>query len=84
MPVPHPPHENFPWRSGNQFRLLNDGAEFFAKPITLTFGIEGRARIVNYASYAYGVRIYGDRSAIGKSRLRRFFGQWFWFRPQKA
>ncbi len=30
-----PPHlrssENLPWRPGNRFRLLNDGAEFFAR-----------------------------------------------------
>jgi cardiolipin synthase A/B len=31
MPPRRGPSENFPWRPGNRFRLLNDGTEFFAR-----------------------------------------------------
>jgi hypothetical protein len=34
---------------------------FFAKPMKLTFGSQGTAQIVDFASYFYGIRLYGDR-----------------------
>jgi hypothetical protein len=35
-------------------------AQFFARPITLSFGLAVNARTVEYAYLAYGTRIYGD------------------------
>ena len=35
-------------------------ALFFSRPITLTLGLTGSARSLEYGSFAYGVRIYGD------------------------
>jgi hypothetical protein len=35
-------------------------AQFFARPITLSFGLAANARTVEYAYLAYGTRIYGD------------------------
>jgi hypothetical protein len=33
---------------------------FFANPMKLTFGSEGTVQIVDFVSYFYGVRLYGD------------------------
>jgi hypothetical protein len=35
-------------------------SSFFARPITLTFGLAGSVRSVDAATLAYGVRLYGD------------------------
>jgi hypothetical protein len=34
---------------------------FFAKEITLILGASGSAQLVDYATYFYGIRLYGDR-----------------------
>lgn len=34
--------------------------EFFKKPITLRFGASGQTRFVDFATYFYGVRLFGD------------------------
>jgi hypothetical protein len=34
--------------------------QFFAVPMTLTFGVLGSVKLVDEASYHYGVRLYGD------------------------
>jgi hypothetical protein len=34
--------------------------DFFAKPISLVFGASGSAQIVDFATYFYGIRLYGD------------------------
>jgi len=33
---------------------------FFVKPMKLTFGSQGTVQIVDFASYFYGIRLYGD------------------------
>jgi hypothetical protein len=35
-------------------------ARFFARPISLTFGLAGSGAAVDYADIAYGARVYGD------------------------
>ena len=34
--------------------------QFFKKPMTITFGSSGTLRIVDFANYFYGIRLYGD------------------------
>jgi hypothetical protein len=34
--------------------------EFFKKPMTLRFGARGTVALTDYASYFYGIRLYGD------------------------
>jgi hypothetical protein len=34
--------------------------QFFKKPMTFTFGAQGSMRIVDFANYFYGIRLYGD------------------------
>lgn len=34
--------------------------QFFKKPMTITFGSQGTLRIVDFANYFYGIRLYGD------------------------
>lgn len=34
--------------------------QFFKKPMTITFGSQGSLRIVDFANYFYGIRLYGD------------------------
>jgi hypothetical protein len=36
-------------------------AQFFRNPMQLTFGAAGTVRMVDAASYFYGIRLYGDR-----------------------
>jgi hypothetical protein len=36
-------------------------AEFFSKPMKLTFGATGTVQIVDVVSFMYGIRLYGDR-----------------------
>ena len=43
-----------------QRRAADLGVRFFRKPITLTLGISGQARMVNGASISFGTRITGD------------------------
>jgi hypothetical protein len=34
--------------------------QFFKKPMTITFGARGRFALTSFASYFYGIRLYGD------------------------
>jgi hypothetical protein len=34
--------------------------QFFKKPMTITFGAQGSMRILDFANYFYGIRLYGD------------------------
>jgi hypothetical protein len=34
--------------------------QFFKQPMTITFGAQGSMRIVDFAGYFYGIRLYGD------------------------
>jgi hypothetical protein len=34
--------------------------QFFKQPMTITFGASGIVRIVDFANYFYGIRLYGD------------------------
>lgn len=34
--------------------------QFFKKPMTITFGATGTLRIVDFANFFYGIRLYGD------------------------
>jgi len=46
----------------SQMYLLPDAVvnQFFKKPISLHFGATGLARLVDFANYVYGIRLYGD------------------------
>lgn len=49
-------------------RSLRDGyglsdaviKDFFKKPITVTFGVQGTVSMMTYADYSVGIRLYGD------------------------
>jgi hypothetical protein len=38
----------------------SQATQFFKKPMTITFGARGRFALTSFASYFYGIRLYGD------------------------